>query len=221
MSVAIVPVYHLSTGKSRLGASLERANIEKLSICMLEDILEALSETASVDRILVVTPDARVVDCARAMAADALLRPAPGLNDSIDAANDAAALVQAESTLVVLGDVAGARPEELESLFTLLDEELNGRGVVVAPSRDGGTSALLRAPAGVIPSRFGRDSAKHHREACAQLDVPHRELALPSLAVDLDHPEDLEHFLESSGSGPRTRKLLAELGWPLGSLRRS
>ena len=44
------------------------------------------------------------------------------------------------------------------------------------------------------------------------LDVPLAELALPSLALDLDDEADLRAFLTGPGDGPRTRALLAELG---------
>jgi 2-phospho-L-lactate guanylyltransferase (CobY/MobA/RfbA family) len=85
---------------------------------------------------------------------------------------------------------------------------------VLAPSSDGGTSALLRAPHDVIPSRFGPDSAKRHREAAADRGVPYRELPLASLALDLDLPEDVEQFLSRAPArGRATRAVLARLDW--------
>ncbi len=111
----------------------------------------------------------------------------------------------------MLGDVAGALAEEVSTLFAVL-RELGGRGVVLAPARDGGTGALLRAPHDVIPSRFGPESAEAHRDLAQRAGVPHREVPLPSLAVDLDCREDLDAFLARPDGGPRTRALLASLG---------
>jgi 2-phospho-L-lactate guanylyltransferase (CobY/MobA/RfbA family) len=82
------------------------------------------------------------------------------------------------------------------------------RGVALAPSRDGGTSALLRRPRDVIPARFGRDSAKRHREAAATAGAPLVELALPSLAIDVDLSEDARAILARATLGVRTRALL-------------
>jgi 2-phospho-L-lactate guanylyltransferase (CobY/MobA/RfbA family) len=83
-----------------------------------------------------------------------------------------------------------------------------GPGIWLAPSSDGGTSALLQIPSDAIACCFGRDSAARHREAAAAASVAYHELELESLLIDLDHPEDLEAFLKSEGGGRRTRALL-------------
>jgi 2-phospho-L-lactate guanylyltransferase (CobY/MobA/RfbA family) len=83
---------------------------------------------------------------------------------------------------------------------------------VLAPARDGGTAALLRRPPGVLPSRFGADSAKAHREAAERAGVAYTELPLPSLAIDLDREADLRALLASASAAPRTRAVLARFG---------
>jgi 2-phospho-L-lactate guanylyltransferase (CobY/MobA/RfbA family) len=60
----------------------------------------------------------------------------------------------------------------------------------------------------VIPARFGPDSARRHREAAAAAGVPLRELALRSLAIDVDLGEDARAILAEPTLGPRTRALL-------------
>jgi hypothetical protein len=42
--------------------------------------------------------------------------------------------------------------------------------------------------------------------------APFRELALPSLAIDIDRADDLSALLASEAPAPRTRALLARLG---------
>jgi len=60
----------------------------------------------------------------------------------------------------------------------------------------------------LIPARFGRDSAKRHREAAASAGAPLAELALPSLAIDVDLSEDARAILAQPTLGARTRSLL-------------
>lgn len=211
MRAALVPVKRLATGKSRLAADLERGVVEKLTLAMLEDVVAALAQVPGIRSVAVVTPDPAIARAALGFGARPLLRPDPGLNPSLDAAAATLAAEGARSLLVVLGDVAGALPEELALLYDAL-EELGGRGAVLAPTRDGGSGALLRAPHDVLPSRFGPESAEAHREVAAQAGVPFRSLQLPSLALDLDTREDLEALLESARGAPRTRALLAGLG---------
>ncbi len=211
MTLALVPVKRLADTKSRLLAQLKPEEREAFSLAMLRDVIEALLASGSVDMTVVATPDVDVADAARAAGADALVRDDPGLNQAIDAAATALAR-EGEAVLVVLGDVAGIVAEDVDSLCEALAEQ-GGRGAALAPSSDGGTSALLRAPRDVIPSRFGPDSAKRHREAAARAGVPYTEVPLPSLAVDLDVPEDVARFLETTAGGIHTRRCLHELGW--------
>ena len=216
MSLALVPVKSLAASKSRLLPTLSREELEHLSLAMLSDVVEALCGVSSLDRVVVATPDATVAQAARQAGADALLRPDPGLNAAIDA-GAADLLAPDEPFLVVLGDVAGARSEELERLFEVA-REIPRPCATLAPSHDGGTSALLRMPWDAIPSCFGRDSAKAHRDAADEAGVTLRELALPSLAIDLDRPEDLALFMDresaENGGGVRTRALLRSLRSP-------
>jgi 2-phospho-L-lactate guanylyltransferase len=215
MSVALVPVKRLAATKSRLFADTSDtkngAPRELLALAMLRDVIAALLATRSLTRVVVTTPDEDVAAVAREAGAEALVRDDPGLNPALDAGAQLLA-EPGDALLVVLGDVAGAVPADVDALFATLGE-LGGRGVVLAPSSDGGTSALLRAPHDVIPSCFGRDSGKRHREAAAERGVAYREVPLPSLALDLDLPEDIEQFLQTAQGGEATRQALRDLGF--------
>jgi 2-phospho-L-lactate guanylyltransferase len=70
--------------------------------------------------------------------------------------------------------------------------------VVVAPDRRReGTNALLVCPAGTIEYEFGPGSFQRHcdrtRQAGARLEI----CEIPSLALDMDLPEDLEMVSET------------------------
>ena len=213
MTTAVVPIKSLAAGKSRLLPELRREQLEALCLAMLEDLIVALQAAPSLERIAVATPDDRVAERARELGAEALHGPDPGLNAAIDAAPAGLGLDSSDPLLVVLGDVPGAQPGEVEQLFDLLDTLGPGPAAVLAPSRDGGTSALLRRPHGALPSCFGPQSAARHQEAARTAGVPLRALSLPSLALDLDRAEDLRSFLAANAGGARTRALLEELGW--------
>ena len=210
MSLALVPVKRLGATKSRLRGDLGES-ADELTLAMLCDLLDALLAAPALSRVVVVTPDAAVAERARVAGALARVADDAGLNPALAAAG--AALAQpGEPLLVVLGDVAGAAPSEIATLFLAL-AELGGRGAVIAPARDGGTAALLRAPHDAMGTRFGPESAKQHRALAAEAGLPVRELHLPGLAVDLDRPEDLASLLASPARAPRTRALLTRLGY--------
>jgi 2-phospho-L-lactate guanylyltransferase (CobY/MobA/RfbA family) len=130
-----------------------------------------------------------------------------GLNPSIDAAAAELAVGADDVLLVVLGDVAGAEASELQTLIDACDRP----GIALAPSSDGGTSALVRRPPDVIPARFGRNSAAAHRAAAADANVPCLELALPSLTIDIDDIADVLAFRASPRAAAHTRAELDAL----------
>lgn len=206
MNVALVPVKRLAAGKSRLAAALGRETIEALTLAMLGDVVDAIRASRRVERIVVVTPDPEVGEAAQGFGAEARVADDPGLNAALGAASRALADPKG-ALLVVLGDVAGARGEELAQLFDVLASD-PGPTAVLAPARDGGTAALLRRPPTAIPDRFGRDSAKAHRAAAEHAGVRFVELPLPSLAIDLDRIEDARALAAGDAPCPRTRGVL-------------
>ena len=65
--------------------------------------------------------------------------------------------------------------------------------VVVAPDRRyQGTNALLICPVGLIEYDFGPGSFQRHCERARQRGARLEICELPSLALDVDLPEDLE-----------------------------
>jgi 2-phospho-L-lactate guanylyltransferase len=208
---AVVPVKSLAAGKSRLAAALGRGPAEALALAMLEDVLAALRAVPALDVVAVVTPDRDVAEAAGRAGARALLGDDPGLDAALARAARELDPACADGLLVVLGDVAGARADDLAQLLAALAAGPAPRAAL-APSADGGTAALARRPPNAFASRFGPDSARRHRAAAAAAGVPLVELGLPSLALDLDDEADLRAFLAGPGDGPRTRALLASLG---------
>jgi 2-phospho-L-lactate guanylyltransferase len=207
MIAAIVPIKALASSKSRLFPTLDRKTVAQLSIAMLGDVVDALLSVSALDRVAVVTPDPEVAAIVRPTAAEILLRDVPGLNAAIEDASAILAPGSEDATLVVLGDVAGALPQDLAKLI----EACAPRGVSLAPSSDGGTSALFRRPANVIAAGFGANSAAVHRKLASDAGVPFCEAALASLAIDIDDREDLVNFAKHRCGGTRTRALIAEL----------
>jgi 2-phospho-L-lactate guanylyltransferase len=210
VTAAVVPVKALATGKSRLAAALGREGAEALVLAMLDDVVAALRAVPRVGTVAVVTPDPAVARAAERASALALLGSDPGLNESIDRAARELDGACEGGLLVVLGDVAGVRAEDIEQVLDAL-AKLGAPGVVLVPARDGGSAALARNPHDAIAARFGPDSARAHREAARRAGVPFEELRLAACEIDLDCESDLRAFLAGPGAGPHTRAALRAL----------
>jgi 2-phospho-L-lactate guanylyltransferase len=62
---------------------------------------------------------------------------------------------------------------------------------VIAPSRDGGTSALLLRPPDAIDFAFGEESFRRHCTLAQARGVQCQVYESPTLAFDVDVPRDL------------------------------
>jgi 2-phospho-L-lactate guanylyltransferase len=205
---AIVPVKDLAHSKSRLRLKFSDDEVERLAAAMLRDVVEALCRVPSLDRVVVATPDETVAEIARQSGAEVLVRSDSGLNPAVEAASREVAGDAGDGVLVVLGDVAGANPSDIERLVAAVDSP----GVALAPSRDGGTAALLRIPRDAIAAGFGPDSAAVHRRRAERAGIRFVAVPLPSLDVDVDDAHDLERLLASSAPARHTRAVCRELG---------
>ncbi len=93
------------------------------------------------------------------------------------------------SVLILPADLPLLTPEDVRAM---LDKASNPPVVVVAPDRHRlGTNALLVSPVGLIDYEFGPDSFQRHCQRALEKGARLEICELPSLALDVDLPEDL------------------------------
>jgi 2-phospho-L-lactate guanylyltransferase len=191
--VAIVPVRSLSGAKTRLGEPLDAEERAELIMALMRRTVRAALGSRLLAGVEVVSRDPELLKRARGMGAGWLLQRSDGLNESLVEAR--AAAPDATAVLVLPADLPRITAEAIDRLIETAAETVRnapGRAVVVlAPDRHGsGTNALLMAPPGTIPFRFGEDSRFAHADAAAAVGAAYAEVAGP-LAFDLDTPDDL------------------------------
>ncbi|CAN5707372.1 MAG: 2-phospho-L-lactate guanylyltransferase [Actinomycetota bacterium] len=185
--IAIVPLKALNAAKGRLATVVDPEGRRRVVGRMLRAVLSACRACGSVTDVLVVAGDEAAARLAIAAGARALVEPEPGLDAAMAAAD--AATVQARATLVVAADLPLATGADLDRVFAAAP----GRDavVVVAPTRDGGTGALLRRPPGVIVTTYGPGSAAAHLRGAAAEGVRGIRVEVAGLAHDVDTPAHL------------------------------
>ena len=110
-----------------------------------------------------------------------------GLNAALEAARRR--FPEARELVVLPADLPLALPQEIRQLA---EAAATDPVLVLVPSADGGTNALALSPPGLIPFRFGPDSARRHEDEARRLGVRPLRLSLPSLGLDVDTPADLD-----------------------------
>ncbi|HEX2071938.1 MAG TPA: 2-phospho-L-lactate guanylyltransferase [Thermoleophilaceae bacterium] len=188
-TIAILPIKSFGAAKQRLAGLLGSGARQALVQAMFQDVLASLRRAEGLDAIAVVTANAVAARAARG-------ERVVVLDDSEETGhNEAAALGVAyavghgfERVLLVPGDAPLLDPDEIETL--LRDDSA---GLVVVPDRHGaGTNALLIAPPTAVAPSFGPGSCARHEQVAVAAGVRCRVDPLPSLAVDVDTPEDLD-----------------------------
>jgi 2-phospho-L-lactate/phosphoenolpyruvate guanylyltransferase len=205
-TLAILPVKSFPNAKQRLRSGVDADIRRQLAETMLYDVLGALSATA-VDGVIVVTAGDKCAAIAREHGAELIADHEQGHNAAAILGVRQAVKRGAERALLVPGDCPALDPGEVDEL---LARSRNERSVVIVPDRHGtGTNALLITPPDALEPSFGPGSCERHAALAAAADIPHEIVAIPSLALDIDTPEDLVALGELPDGGVRTHELLA------------
>jgi 2-phospho-L-lactate guanylyltransferase len=212
-TVAILPIKSFGEAKQRLAHELRPGPRRALAEAMFSDVLVALRRTASIDEVLVVSGDTGAQEIAGGYGA--------GVLDDQHRGHSAAALLgiaqamQAGTrrALLVPGDCPLLDPEEVDAL---LARPAGARSALIVPDRHGtGTNALLLAPPDSLEPAFGPGSCQRHAAGARAAGTAYEVVHVPSLALDIDTPEDLEALEERlktvHGGAAHTRGMLNQL----------
>jgi 2-phospho-L-lactate/phosphoenolpyruvate guanylyltransferase len=188
--LAIVPLKGFDEAKGRLALPLETRSA--LARAVAEHVITACRDGGMTP--LVVTGSESVGEWAIAAGAGVLAEPAGGGLDAAAASGVAEAVTGGTPWLVVHGDLPLLAAEDIARVGDLLQQG----GVVIAPSRDGGTNLL--GSTGPFDFRYGPASFHRHLAVAAGRDVC--VVVRPGTALEIDTLRDL-----------RAAALLSSGGW--------
>lgn len=179
---------------------------QRLAEAMLRDVLVALM-TTTLDEVIVVTAGATVAAAARELGARVISDAEEGHNAAADIGVQEAMRRDADRALLVPGDCPALDPVEVDEL---LARPHDPPGVIIVPDRHGtGTNALLITPPDALASSFGPGSCQRHIRLAEEAGIEHEVVEVPSLAIDIDTPDDLEALAGLAERPTRTQGLLS------------
>lgn len=196
----LLPLRSSPAGLTRLAGALSASDRDRLAAAMLGDVVATL-RAAGLHDLTALTAGRAAAGSARGLGLE--VRPdagAAGLDAAIAAA--VAEIGEEEPVAVVMPDLPCLTICDISALLRPTEP------VVVAPTGDGGTGALLRRPAGVIPTAYGPGSADRHLRLADRAGVGATLIRAPGLSRDVDTVADLRS-LEGDAVGPATGALLA------------
>lgn len=188
---AIVPVKPLRWGKSRLAEILTQEERLDLNSQLLIHTIDTLRSIPEIEQILVVSRDQAALALARSNGARTVQEQGtPELNIALRRATLVAKKYATRGVLIIPCDLPLITAEDIRAM---LDKVGDPPVVVVAPDRRReGTNALLVCPVGLIEYEFGPGSFQKHCQRAVEAGARLEICELPSLALDMDIPEDLK-----------------------------
>ena len=212
-TVAILPIKSFGEAKRRLADDMSPGERRALAEAMFSDVLVALRRTDSIGDVLVVTADTSAQQIAGGYGALVVDDDEQGHNPAARRGIAQALESRADRALLVPSDCPMMDPAELNQL---LAQAPDSRCALVVPDRHGtGTNALLLTPPDSLQPAFGPGSCQRHREAAAADGTFGQVVEVPSLALDVDTPEDLLALREALGArhggAAHTRGMLRQL----------
>ena len=214
-TLAVVPIKTLSSAKQRLSGALASGARQSLAQAMFSDVIASLRRSQRVEAIAVVTAD--VVATAVAHGERVTVLP-----DEAQDGQSAAALIGIghalaagfDRVVLVPGDTPLIDAVELDALLDRCQADRLG-AAIVADRHGTGTNALVLSPPGAMGPSFGPGSFDRHLDLADAAGLEYRAEAVPSLAHDVDTPDDLTALSEALEGrrtiAPRTRGALRQL----------
>jgi len=212
-TLAILPIKSFVEAKQRLQNELSPGPRRALAEAMFSDVLVALRRASAIDEVLVVSADHGAQQIGGGYGAQVLDDQQRGHNAAASLGIGWALEAGIDRVVLVPGDCPLLDPGELDEL---LARPVDEPSVLIIPDRHGtGTNALVLTPPDALAPSFGPGSRERHGANAEAAGTSHEIVEVPSLALDIDTPDDLEalqaELQATHGGAAHTRGMLRQL----------
>ena len=164
---------------------------------MLKEILQVISETKSINDIILVTKDESALDIGKKFNCIELIDDKEsGVNDAISLANEFLLEHDYSCSMVLPQDIPLIYPEDLGNLLRLYQ---NRKYAIIVPSRYfDGTNALVRAPTPNIMTRYDEGSYKFQFESIRKAKMKYSLALIHRIMIDVDNIVDVGYLTKQN-----------------------
>ena len=194
---AIIPVKTFSRAKTRLNLSQEKTS--KICELMLESVLQTVSHSDIIKKIVLVSKDEKALDIGKKFGAHGIYDESEqGVNSAVLLADNYFSQEGFDGTMVFPQDVPLIQSEDIQTLYQMRTSD---RCVLVVPSRKfDGTNALFRTPANVMETHYDEDSYKIHLNTAEKRNASSALVLIRRIMLDIDDQSDLRFILSFSNT---------------------
>ncbi len=194
--LSIIPVKDLGCTKTRLRSILHLPERQILTLQLLDRTLNILRDSKKVEKVVVLSPDPRVLSFAKKLGVPGLRERRKGLNEALKYATLWAIDNDFEALLILPSDIPLLNKDDIEAIISMGLKK--GKTIVLAPDREmRGTNALFIKPPGILEYSYGFESFLRHRSQALTQNIDLKVYHSRSVAFDLDYPEHYRFLLEN------------------------
>ncbi|MHA1377815.1 MAG: 2-phospho-L-lactate guanylyltransferase [Candidatus Helarchaeota archaeon] len=195
MNFIIIPVKSAKFAKLRLAPILDTKQRKNLCINMYKDVIKAVDETKTENKLLTISSDPSILRIGRKFGDIITENTQSEINSSINVAISRALENHAESVLIIPADIPLILSNDIDEIFKY---KIKAPTMIITPSiRKNGTNLLYLAPPDIVEIQYGENSFQKHLEKASKIEnlnlIIHKS---ENISLDIDLPEDLKLFLK-------------------------
>ena len=192
---AIIPVKTFLNAKTRLNLPAEK--VEGLCKLMLEEILDVVSTSSKIEKIILVTKEQKAIEMGKKFNTVTIVdEKEEGVNQAVSLADEYLLKNDFNASIVFPQDIPYIKTDDVDFI---LKHQLHPNFAVIVPSRKfDGTNALVRMPIDLMKTHYDDDSYRNHMLIAKEHTMNVATVFVKRIMLDVDSQEDLEFLLKQN-----------------------
>ena len=192
---AIIPVKTFSNAKTRLQLPTEK--VEELCKIMLEEILQTISMSPKIEKIILVTKEEKAIEIGEKFNVITIIdTKEESVNQAVSLADKYLLENNFNASIVFPQDIPCIKTQDIDFM---LKYQMHPNFVIIVPSRNfDGTNALVRMPIDIMKTHYDNDSYRNHMKTAKEHTMNVAMVFVKRIMLDVDDKEDLEILLEQN-----------------------
>ena len=201
---AIIPVKTFLNAKTRLNLPAEK--VEELCKLMLEEILDVVSTSSKIEKIILITKEKKAIEIGKKFNTVTIIdEKEESVNEAVSLADEYLLENNFNASVVFPQDIPYIKTQDIDFM---LKHQLHPNFAIIIPSRKfDGTNALVRMPIDLMKTHYDNDSYRNHMKTAKEHTMNVAMVFVKRIMLDVDNQEDLELLLELNEKPNITEKI--------------
>ncbi len=190
----IIPVKTFSVAKTRL--KLSKTHKEEICKAMLVEVLDTVSKSKLIDKIILVSKDETVLKLSRQFNTVEIFDDESGVNHAVHLADKYILDNKYDRSVIFPQDIPIMRSSDIDNLLGFHESK---NSVIIVPSRQlNGTNALVRCSTNIMKTQYDRGSYAFQLDAAKAVSQNVSVALIRRIMLDIDDQRDLTFMLSQN-----------------------